>query len=164
MPGLCQDCARTVPRTLTMLILTMPTLSQQDLEARSVLTRTRPSMEAVRQVPQSSAELQSRVTTGDRCPPSERDACSSRAPPPPSPLVSFMRDIKKEKERKRKFGGWGINLHPFILALLKLQIESSPQVNFSKTFPTFHHHNGMGKEDYFTEEVMTNTVIHSHFG
>lgn len=111
-------CARTVPHTLTMLMLTkpaltMPTLSQQDLEARSVLTRMRPSMEAVRQVPQSSAELQSRVTTGDRCPPSERDACSSRAPPPPSPLVSFMRD------RERKFSCWGIHFRPFIWTLLK---------------------------------------------
>jgi len=113
-------CASTVPHTLTMLMLmltkptlTMATLSQQDLEARSVLTRMRPSMEAVRQVPQSSAELQSRVTTGDRCPPSERDACSSRAPPPPSPLVSFMRD------RERRLSCWGIHFRPFIWTLLK---------------------------------------------
>ena len=77
----------------TMLMLTMP--SQSDLWARSVLTRMRPSMEAVRQVPQSSAELQSSVTTGDRCPPSDRDACSSRAPPPASPLVSFTGERQK---------------------------------------------------------------------
>ena len=83
---------------LTALMLTLTVLGQPDLWASRVLTRMRPSMEAVRQVPQSSAELQSSVTTGDRCPPSDREACSSRAPPPASPLVSFRMGADMEGE------------------------------------------------------------------
>lgn len=53
---------------------------------RRVLNLIFPSMEAVRQVPQSTAEHQSTVTTGALCPPS--DSTHSRAG---SALVSWER-------------------------------------------------------------------------
>lgn len=60
------------------------TFSHQGFCARSVLSLILPSIDAVRQVPQSTAEHQSTVTTGALCPP--KDNTLSR---PASPLFSL---------------------------------------------------------------------------
>lgn len=65
------------------------TLSQ-DFCAKSVLSLIFPSIEAVRQVPQSTAEHQSTVTTGALCPPNDSTLSSAG-----SPLVSWnKREVK----------------------------------------------------------------------
>lgn len=72
----------------------------QDFWARSVLSLIFPSMEAVRQVPQSTAEHQSTVTTGALCPPSE--STLSRAG---SPSVSWNEEVTN-LEHKTTYSFW----------------------------------------------------------
>lgn len=74
----------------------------QDFCAKSVLSLIFPSMEAVRQVPQSTAEHQSTVTTGALCPPNDSTLSSAG-----SPLVSWNKRkvniyICKKKSSKKE--------------------------------------------------------------
>lgn len=72
---------------ITIMTDNIINFSHQGFCASSVLSLIFPSIDAVRQVPQSTAEHQSTVTTGALCPP--KDNTLSR---PSSPLFSLRHE------------------------------------------------------------------------